>query len=74
MSGGNRSYIGKAQLRKPLYIECVKYNRQLKVKRFLHVSSQYHCLMSLSSGQARISDNNSFFRCQFFFLILTERG
>ena len=31
MSGGDRSYIHKAQLRKKLHIKCMKPNRQLKV-------------------------------------------
>ena len=31
MSGGNGSYIDKAELKKTLHIECVKHNRQLKM-------------------------------------------
>ena len=31
MSGGNISYIDRVELRKTLYLECIKYNRQLKV-------------------------------------------
>ena len=31
MSGGNRSYTDKVQLRKTLYIECMKHNRKLNV-------------------------------------------
>ena len=31
MPGGNRSCIDKAELRKTLYIECMKHNWQLEV-------------------------------------------
>ena len=30
MSGGNKSYLDKAELRNTLYIECMKHHRQFK--------------------------------------------
>ena len=66
-------------LRKMLFIECIKHKQQLKItlstllisidpKRFLQSRSQYHYFKSPNGGKARISENDSFFCRQFLFL------
>ena len=79
MSGGNISYTDKAQFKKTLYVECIKYNRQLKVnflagkqnmtqyrpRTFLACDFSVSLFYAASGGQAPISANNLFF-CRFY--------
>ena len=55
MSGGNRSYIGKTELRKIFYMEFMKHNRQLK-DEFRGREAQYEAVSTQnpSCGKARI--------------------